>query len=122
MTMPDPAERRRSTAVRRTRLAWRRTALATAVVGLLAARLVVEWSPRGAHGADPRSASTAVGWAMAVTIAVLGWTVVLAVAHRRVRTLAGCGAPITSRCALVVVLVVLGYAALGAFLVTSHGR
>ncbi|GAA2438287.1 DUF202 domain-containing protein [Streptomyces macrosporus] len=66
--MRDPAAQ-----PERTRLAWRRTALAFAVVVVLTVRRAIVGS-----GASPAYAAPAV----------LAWPVLLAVAHRRVRALA----------------------------------
>jgi uncharacterized membrane protein YidH (DUF202 family) len=65
---PVPDGRPPGAARERTRLAWRRTALAATVVALLFARLA------GLRGAAPLGA-----------LAVPGWLVALAVARRRIR-------------------------------------
>jgi uncharacterized membrane protein YidH (DUF202 family) len=67
-----------SASAERTRLAWRRTVLSGAAVGLLAARFSVELLGRGA----------AVAGGLLAGIALLGWVVFAALAARRMRALA----------------------------------
>jgi len=64
----------------RTRLAWRRTTLATTAVMLLAVSRVALGDPQ------PRALTGAA-------LIALGWLVVLGVAHRRIRSLAARSAP-----------------------------
>jgi uncharacterized membrane protein YidH (DUF202 family) len=68
-----------SASAERTRLAWRRTVLSGAVVGLLAARFSVDLLGRDA----------AVVGGLLAGIALLGWVVFAALAARRIRALAG---------------------------------
>jgi uncharacterized membrane protein YidH (DUF202 family) len=92
----------------RTRLAWRRTALALTGVALLAARLAV-------HPVTP------VRLAGLVAVAAL-WAAVLAVGHRRVQALARRRPPAVAdagRSLPTLALVVIGYAALGVLLVLT---
>ncbi|MEU2372558.1 DUF202 domain-containing protein [Streptomyces pseudogriseolus] len=63
----------------RTRLAWRRTTLASTVVAVLAGKA-------GAAG------GASVGVLVAGAVCGAGWVGVLVVAHRRIRGLAGVGA------------------------------
>ena len=92
----------------RTRLAWRRTALALTAVALLAARLAV-------HPVTP------VRLAGLVAVTAL-WAVILAVGHHRVQALARPGplaAAEARRWLPTLALVVIGYAALGVLLVLA---
>ena len=70
-----PASRDHGASAERTRLAWRRTALSGGVVALLACRPAV----------DPTAGGTK--W-IAAALAMLGWSVLVAVAYRRMRGLA----------------------------------
>jgi hypothetical protein len=87
----------------RTRLAWRRTALAGTVVALLAARLAAVRVPGPA------------GLAL-TALAVSGWLGVLAVAFRRLRAM-GPGRPAPVGRVLGLATLTVGYAALGTVLV-----
>ncbi|WP_436941743.1 DUF202 domain-containing protein [Streptomyces sp. SudanB66_2053] len=82
----------------RTRLAWRRTTLASTVVAVLAGKAGL------AGGAS-------VGVLVAGAVCGAGWAGVLVVAHRRIRGLAGAGAGqparLAFRCAVAVVVCVL---------------
>ncbi|MFZ4190725.1 DUF202 domain-containing protein [Streptomyces pseudogriseolus] len=80
----------------RTRLAWRRTTLASTVVAVLAGKAGL------AGGAS-------VGVLVAGAVCGAGWVGVLVVAHRRIRGLAGVGEParLAFRCAVAVVVCVL---------------
>ncbi|MFS8477390.1 MAG: DUF202 domain-containing protein [Micromonosporaceae bacterium] len=92
----------------RTRLAWRRTALAVTGVALLAARLAVQ-------------RVTPVRLLGLVAVAAL-WAAVLAVSHHRVRALApprpAPGDP-SGRALPALALIVTGYAVLGVLLVLA---
>ncbi|CAM5684692.1 DUF202 domain-containing protein [Streptomyces pseudogriseolus] len=66
----------------RTRLAWRRTTLASTVVAVLA----------GKAGLAGAAGGASVGVLVAGAVCGAGWVGVLVVAHRRIRGLAGVGA------------------------------
>ncbi|HEV7898346.1 MAG TPA: DUF202 domain-containing protein [Planosporangium sp.] len=87
----------------RTRLAWRRTALAATAVSILAVRLAIgsRLTARGALG-------TAV-------VAVL-WLTVITVTQRRINALATTRPTVAARSPFVLAATVLGYALLGALL------
>ncbi|APU44234.1 MULTISPECIES: DUF202 domain-containing protein [unclassified Streptomyces] len=72
--MPDP-ERDAGLQPERTRLAWRRTTLASSVVAVLALRQALRGSGSSAEVAG-------------AAVIVLVWLVFLGVAHRRIRALA----------------------------------
>ncbi|MGW7440652.1 DUF202 domain-containing protein [Streptomyces sp. NPDC054849] len=90
MSAPDP-NRDAGLQPERTRLAWRRTTLASSVVAVLALRQAL------------RGAGAPVEVAGAAAIALI-WLVFLAVAHRRIRALAADRPPgLAPRAALAVV-------------------
>jgi hypothetical protein len=103
-TGPVSEERVNTAVPQRTRLAWRRTVLATAVVGLLLVRLAV------AHHA---------AW-LAPAAAAL-WLVTAFAAQVRIGALAAATPPPVRRALPVVALATLGYAALGAAAVLLAG-
>lgn len=87
----------------RTALAWRRTLLAVTVVVVLAIR------PAVSRPDAPRL--------IAAALALAGWAALLAVAARRVAALRGDRPGWAGGVAAVTALTVVGYAALGAFLI-----
>jgi uncharacterized membrane protein YidH (DUF202 family) len=93
----------------RTRLAWRRTALAATAVSILAARL--------AGGARP-TIRAALGVA---AVAVL-WLAAIAVCHRRINALAAPRPAAAGRAPAVLAAAVLGYALLGVLLLALCRR
>jgi hypothetical protein len=93
----------------RTRLAWRRTALAATVVALLAGRLA----------AVPRlTPATAV---VAAALAAL-WTATLALCQRRIRALAAPRPAAARRTAALLALCVVGFALLAGLMMGLRGR
>ncbi|HEY2947374.1 MAG TPA: DUF202 domain-containing protein [Micromonosporaceae bacterium] len=92
----------------RTRLAWRRTALAVTVVALLAIRLAV------VRVGGP------TGWAVAA-VAMLGWIAALAVTQRRIAAMAASRPAAVARALPLTALTIIGYAVVGALLVLGSG-
>jgi uncharacterized protein DUF202 len=93
----------------RTRLAWRRTTLSFAVAAALAVRSVL------ARDAGP------AGYAVAA-LGVLSWLVLLRLAHRRIRALAGgMAAGSDGRPLLAAALCTLAMAAFGVVLLCTAG-
>ncbi|HEY3007081.1 MAG TPA: DUF202 domain-containing protein [Micromonosporaceae bacterium] len=90
----------------RTRLAWRRTALAVTVVALLAIRLAVT------------RVGGPTGWAVAAA-AMLGWIGALWVTQRRVAAMSALRPIAIGRALPLTALTIIGYAAVGAFLVLT---
>ncbi|HEY1488373.1 MAG TPA: DUF202 domain-containing protein [Micromonosporaceae bacterium] len=88
----------------RTRLAWRRTVLATTPVALLSIRLAVR---------DGVSAGTA----LAIAAATVGWLGALALAQRRIRAMASKEPRNIGRTLPAIALVTAGFAVLGFVLV-----
>ncbi|TLS43487.1 DUF202 domain-containing protein [Streptomyces montanus] len=105
----QPAARDPGLQPERTRLAWRRTTLASTVVAVLAAKTTLQGGPTAA-----RVALSAVCCAL--------WLGFLAVAHHRIRTLAtaegGRPAALTPRHATAAVLCTVALAACAAALVS----
>lgn len=92
----------------RTRLAWRRTTLTSAVAAALAVRSVL------ARDAGP------AGYA-AAALGVLSWLVLLRLAHRRIRALSGAVPTCDGRPLLAVALCTLAMTAFGVVLLwTTH--
>jgi len=96
---PDPGA-----AAERTRLAWRRTALSGAVVGLLIVR------PAFAPRADAAALRVA-------TAAMAGWTALTTVAYRRTRGLAAAPPRLSHRSIPVSAWITVGFAILGGLVV-----
>jgi uncharacterized membrane protein YidH (DUF202 family) len=92
----------------RTRLAWRRTALAAAVVAVLTARLAAV-----AGGALD---------ALAVAAALGGWVAVVALAHRRGRQVSRARPAPAGRLLALCTLAAVAYALLGVFLVVTKSH
>jgi uncharacterized membrane protein YidH (DUF202 family) len=91
----------------RTRLAWRRTALAATAVSILAARLAIgtRLTARGALG---------------VAAVALLWLAVIGVCQRRINTLAGPAPAGTGRSPAVLTAAIVGYALVGVLLLGLH--
>jgi hypothetical protein len=92
----------------RTRLAWRRTALATTAIALLTVRLAVR---------DGMSAWTGLG----IAAAALGWLATVWLAQRRIREMARRLPGHVGRTLPAIALVTVGFAALGIALVAIRG-
>ena len=88
----------------RTRLAWRRTALAVTAVALLAIRLAV------VRVGGP------TGWAVAAA-AMLGWIGALRVTQHRIAAMSASRPIAVGRALPLTALTIIGYAVVGAFLV-----
>lgn len=102
-TGPRPTGEAGETAARRTRMAWRRTVLATAVVAILAGRLAVERGASGTVAAVP-------------ALATLGWLTVFAAGHRRIRQLAAYPSATRRPLLWLVAAMVCGYTMIGVLL------
>jgi O-antigen/teichoic acid export membrane protein len=91
----------------RTRLAWRRTGLATAIVVVLQIRLAFLLGPAGAGAA---------------AAALAGWAACVAIAYRRGSQLRRPRPPAAGRTPAALAMIITGYAVLGVVLVcTSVG-
>ena len=105
---PEPTAERdaEGTSAERTRLAWRRTVLATTVTALLTVRLALHdgFAPTGAF---------------AVLAAVAGWLTHLWFTHHRIQAMAHREPAGIGRTLPTVALVAVGFAALGLALVIS---
>jgi uncharacterized membrane protein YidH (DUF202 family) len=101
MTVRDPGLQ-----PERTRLAWRRTALALTAVALLTVRLAVV------------KVGGPVGWAVAA-VAMLGWVGALSVCQRRIVAMDAPRPAEADRTLPATALAILGYALLGGLLVVA---
>jgi uncharacterized membrane protein YidH (DUF202 family) len=91
----------------RTRLAWRRTTLASTAVTLLTIRLAARESATPLH-------------VVAIVAGVVGWIALMVITQRRIRAMAADEPRRVGRALPATALVIAGYAVLGLILVTDR--